>query len=281
MKRFLSSLAVLLAAGFLFALPVHAAPVTLPDGTIFDPEYYAQQNPDVVAALGTSAQMLYQHYLVAGKAEGRLPYAGATPSVTIPAGFDAAFYAASYPDVVAALGTDPATLYLHYVNFGQKEGRKPNASAAGITPQPQPAVQYTGMQFTTKDLYGNTVTAKDLFSANKYTMVNLWATWCGPCKGELAELGVLANEFKAQGCEIVGLLADDEAYYINQAKNLLAANGASYTNLVINYDLYSLFYSNCVPTSFFVDQTGHIVGEPIYGADVYGYTSTLRQLLAR
>lgn len=281
MKRFLTSLAVLLSAGFLFVLPVQAAPVTLPDGTIFDPEYYAEQNPDVVAALGTNAQLLYQHYIVAGRAEGRLPYAGAAPAVEIPAGFDAAFYAAAYPDVAAALGTDPATLYLHYVNFGQKEGRKPNASAAGITPQQQPVVQYNGMQFTTKDLYGNTVTAKDLFSANKYTMVNLWATWCGPCKGELAELGVLANEFKAQGCAIVGLLADDESYYINQAKSLLAANGANYTNIVINRDLYSLFYSNCVPTSFFVDQTGHIVGEPIYGADVYGYTSTLRQLLGR
>ncbi len=38
-------------------------------------------------------------------------------------GFDANYYANKYPDVVNALGNDPAILYNHYVNFGSKEGR--------------------------------------------------------------------------------------------------------------------------------------------------------------
>lgn len=40
--------------------------------------------------------------------------------------FDPVFYAETYEDVAAALGTDADALYNHYINFGQKEGRFPN-----------------------------------------------------------------------------------------------------------------------------------------------------------
>ncbi len=56
------------------SLTVFAAPETMPDGTIFDAEYYAQNNPDVVAVLGTDKNVLYQHYLNFGKSEGRQAY---------------------------------------------------------------------------------------------------------------------------------------------------------------------------------------------------------------
>ena len=53
-----------------------AAPETVP-GTdlIFDSEYYAANNPDVVAILGTDTDALLQHYISFGASEGRLPYA--------------------------------------------------------------------------------------------------------------------------------------------------------------------------------------------------------------
>jgi len=66
-----------LAAMFVFAiftLHAEAAPRIMPGGEIFDPEYYAANNPDVAAQLGTDPQALYQHYRDYGKAEGRLPY---------------------------------------------------------------------------------------------------------------------------------------------------------------------------------------------------------------
>lgn len=50
--------------------------------------------------------------------------------------FDPAFYAAQYPDVVAALGNDPGVLYKHYLTFGIQEHRFKNAfeSAAAADP---------------------------------------------------------------------------------------------------------------------------------------------------
>lgn len=114
-----------LSAALIFGsgLTVSAAPQQMSDGTLFDAEYYAQQNPDVVAVMGKDAGTLYKHYLDYGKAEGRQATAGD--------GFDAEFYAKTYPDVAAAIGTDPAALYQHYVNYGKAEGRQPSAGSTG------------------------------------------------------------------------------------------------------------------------------------------------------
>ena len=60
-----------------FSTGVSTAPKTMSDGQVFDAEFYANTYPDVKAAFGTDEAKLYEHYLVFGKAEGRLPYATA------------------------------------------------------------------------------------------------------------------------------------------------------------------------------------------------------------
>lgn len=57
------------------SLTALAAPEQMPDGGVFDAEYYAQSNPDVAAALGTDRDALYQHYVMFGAREGRMPFA--------------------------------------------------------------------------------------------------------------------------------------------------------------------------------------------------------------
>lgn len=73
--KLVKAIATISAVTMLFGMTAFAAPKKMSDGGTFDPEYYAQQNPDVVAALGTDENALYQHYLNNGKTEGRLPYA--------------------------------------------------------------------------------------------------------------------------------------------------------------------------------------------------------------
>ena len=52
-------------------MTVSAQTKTMPDGTAFDAQYYADTYPDVKAAFGTDEQALYRHYIEYGKAEGR------------------------------------------------------------------------------------------------------------------------------------------------------------------------------------------------------------------
>lgn len=119
-KKWIMSLliAVLTATS---AMPVFAAPKQMADGNMFDAQYYAENNTDVAAVLGTDENLLYMHYVNAGKLEGRKPFADGE---VLPK-FDAVYYAANNPDVAAVLGTDETVLYNHYVNSGKMEGRIP------------------------------------------------------------------------------------------------------------------------------------------------------------
>ena len=69
---------------FSYSSKAYAEPKEMSDGQLFDAQFYADTYPDVKEAYGYDEALLYEHYLLFGKAEGRLPYAGATPAVTIP-----------------------------------------------------------------------------------------------------------------------------------------------------------------------------------------------------
>lgn len=64
--------AAILIIAFGWNMTICAKPVTMPDGTVFDAEFYAQTYPDVAAVYGNDVTLLYQHYVLYGKAEGRI-----------------------------------------------------------------------------------------------------------------------------------------------------------------------------------------------------------------
>lgn len=66
----------------LFKMNCNAAPKTMPDGTVFDAEFYANTYPDVKEAFGTDEKSLYNHYITYGKAEGRKAFADDNVSVS-------------------------------------------------------------------------------------------------------------------------------------------------------------------------------------------------------
>lgn len=74
---------VLSVAGIMgSSLTAYAAPAVMPDGVVFDAEFYAANNPDVVTVYGTDTSALYRHYVEYGKAEGRKPAADMTANAT-------------------------------------------------------------------------------------------------------------------------------------------------------------------------------------------------------
>lgn len=85
-NKLLKWTSAVLTAGIVFSgvgtMNAQAAPETMPDGTVFDAEYYASENPDVVAAMGKDPNMLYLHYQVFGKKEGRLPVGNGTAKLS-------------------------------------------------------------------------------------------------------------------------------------------------------------------------------------------------------
>ena len=126
--------------------------------------------------------------------------------------------------------------------------------------------------FEGKDLNGNPVKSDDLFSKNAVTVVNFWFTTCNPCVGELSELESLHQELTKKGGGVVGInsftLGGDEAA-ISEAKSVLSKKGVTYPNVYFPAQGEAgKFVENvfAYPTTYVVDRSGNIVGDPIVGA---------------
>ena len=126
--------------------------------------------------------------------------------------------------------------------------------------------------FEGKDLDGNTVKSDELFSANAVTVVNFWFTTCNPCVGELGELDALNKELANKGGALIGINSftlDGDEKAIADAKEVLAKKGATYQNIYFGSGGDAgKFVENvfAYPTTYVVDRSGNIVGEPIVGA---------------
>lgn len=126
--------------------------------------------------------------------------------------------------------------------------------------------------FEGKDLDGNTVKSKELFSGNAVTVVNFWFTTCNPCVGELAELDALNKELAEKGGSLIGVntfTLDGDKAAIADAKDVLMKKGATYQNVYFDSDGEAGKFTTNIfayPTTYVVDRSGNIVGEPIVGA---------------
>lgn len=115
--------------------------------------------------------------------------------------------------------------------------------------------------FTTTDLYGNEVT-QQIFANAELTVVNVWATYCGPCINEMPYLGELSHEYDSAQVQIVGIPMDAmNAEYVEYAASLVSQTGADYSHLLLNQELYNwgLTEIQYVPTTFFVNSEGEII----------------------
>ncbi len=130
------------------------------------------------------------------------------------------------------------------------------------------------ISFSSKDLNG-AVVSDSLFAKNRLTMINIWGTFCPPCIREMPDLAKLNNANKEKNVEVVGIvidLTDQKGRVIakqkKDAETIISMTGADYTHIVPNPEMLSGFLRNVqvVPTTFFVDQNGKMVGKMYLGA---------------
>lgn len=122
--------------------------------------------------------------------------------------------------------------------------------------------------FTATDLEDNEV-SQEILADYDLTLVNVWATFCGPCLREMPSLGELAAEYQPQGVNIIGIVSDTltsegelDEDQVDLARDLVEETKAEYTHLLPSQDLFGLLGQiYAVPTTFFVDSEGNQVGD--------------------
>jgi thiol-disulfide isomerase/thioredoxin len=112
--------------------------------------------------------------------------------------------------------------------------------------------------FSFTDANGQT-TNFDSFKG-KVTLVNFWATWCGPCKMELPDLIALSKEYADQNVRFIGISTDRGSDVLEDVRTFVQKSGISYQIVIANDDIESAYGNiNAIPTTFIVDENGKVV----------------------
>ena len=134
----------------------------------------------------------------------------------------------------------------------------------------------TFSSFTAKDILGNEVT-DEIIKSNDITMINIWATWCGPCVMEMEDLGRLCHNLP-EGAGLMSICVDGDAE-ADFAQEILTENKCDFTTIVPTGDIeafISEIYS--FPTTLFVDSDGNVVDIVTDAMDMDGYLAVINSL---
>ena len=128
----------------------------------------------------------------------------------------------------------------------------------------------TGSTF--KDIQGidmddNNIKLSEVISKNKFTVLEFWASWCGPCRAEIPNLKKAYEKYRAQGLEIYSISIDKETEKWLKA---LQEENTKWIQVLDSEDASKQYGVSGVPASFLIDQNGKIIAtsQELRGADL-------------
>ena len=144
--------------------------------------------------------------------------------------------------------------------YGKKLVEMANQMKGTSIGQPAPA-------FTLNDVNGKPV---DLASfKGKITLIDFWASWCGPCRGENPNVVAAHNKYKAKGFDILGVSLDEDKDKWLQA---IEKDGLTWTQVSdlkgwqsVAAEMYGI---QSIPTNYLIDKEGKIIGKNLRGEEL-------------
>ena len=101
----------------------------------------------------------------------------------------------------------------------------------------------------------------------KPVVLNFWASWCVPCKGEAKMLEQAWQQYRKQGVVFVGVDYNDVT---SDARTFLAHHGVTYPSVQDGSGNVADRYGvSAVPETYFIDRRGRLVGSHIVGTVVH------------
>lgn len=135
------------------------------------------------------------------------------------------------------------------------------------------------IEFEQKDADGNIISSKDVMAdpANKYVLIDFWASWCSPCMGELPFLKTAYEEFAPKGFQIIGVSLD---YVREDWLNAVRENEMDWIHVCRldngDNELADTYDVHAIPTNYLIDcETGIIVAKNLRGEELASKLASL------
>lgn len=132
-------------------------------------------------------------------------------------------------------------------------------------------------EWTLENLEGKKINTADF--KGKVQIIDLWATWCPPCRKGIPELIELQEQYKKNGLEIIGIALDNT---IDPVKQYAATTKFNYTIVFGNRQTANLYGRiEAIPTTFIVDKTGKVVKKLVGYQPKSVFEEALKPLLSK
>ena len=121
--------------------------------------------------------------------------------------------------------------------------------------------------FTEKDINGATLSVAAY--RGKVTLIDFWATWCGPCMREMPNVLSTYKQYHASGFEIIGVSLDTQRASV---LNLMSSSGMTWAQYFDGQGwknkLAEKYGVESIPMAYLLDKHGVIVGKALRGSDL-------------
>jgi peroxiredoxin len=135
------------------------------------------------------------------------------------------------------------------------------------------------VDFTLPDIEGHLVRLADL--RGRPVLINIWATWCSPCREELPSMSALYKDYSAKGLAMIAIATDTGGKAV--VAPFILAHGLTFPVLLDPQNIVGTqLQVPGIPTSYLLDKRGRVIDLVIGARDWYSrkIRHLIEQLLA-